>query len=289
MGELRDRMAADLRLRNLRPSTQGQYLRCVYKFAEHYRRSPAEMGWEEVRGFLLHLRDERGLSPSTQKVNVAALKFFYTVTLDRPEAVRPFFVPRIPHKLPQILSGSEVEELLALVRDIKYRGVLMTTYGSGLRINEACRIRVEDVDSKRMLLRVHDGKGGWQRCTVLSNRLLTTLRVYWKQKRPQGPYLFPGQRPGTPLSTDSVRRVLRKALKQSSIIKPVTPHILRHSFATHLLESGTDIRIIQVLLGHRSIRTTTLYTQVSTQHIARTESPLDLLGTKKAPCWDSGR
>ena len=282
MGELRDRMAADLRLRNLRPSTQKGYLRCVYKFAVFHRRSPAEMGWEDVRKFLLYLRDERGLSPSTQKVHVAALKFLFTVTLDRPEVVRPFFVPKIPRKLPQILSGTEVKALFAAIKSVKYRAVVMTTYGSGLRISEACRLGIKDVDSKRMLLRVADGKGGFQRYTILSPRLLTTLRAYWRQLRPAGPYLFPGADCHKALSPNSVRCVLRKAVEQSGVTKPVSPHVFRHSFATHLLESGTDIRTIQALLGHKSIRTTTHYVQVSPCHIGRTRSPLDLLGTDKA-------
>lgn len=282
MGELQERMKADLRLRNLRPATQDIYVRYAKEFAAYHWRSPAEMNWEEVRSFLLHIRDEKQLSPSTQKIYVAALKFLYTVTLDRPEVVRPFFMPKIPEKLPEILSGKEVEALFRAVRDVKYRAVLMTSYGAGLRISEACSLRIEDIDSKRMLIRVHDGKGGRQRYTILGERLLVVLRTYYKHQRPAGPYLFPGGSKNSPISKDSVREVLRKAVKKAGITKRVTPHVLRHSFATHLLESGTDIRVIQVLLGHRSIRTTTQYAQVSTRHIARTQSPLDLLGTKKA-------
>jgi len=275
-------MEADLRLRNLRPSTQANYLRYVQNFVAYYRRSPEEMGWEEVRGFLLHLRDEKHLSPSTQKVCAAALKFLYTVTLNRPEAVKSFCIPKVPQKLPEVLSGSEVEALLGAVQSIKYRALIMTTYGAGLRIGEACRLHVEDVESKRMLLRVREGKGGHERYVMLSERLLAVLREYWRQSRPKGPYLFPGSRSGKPLSPESVRRVLRKAVKQCGFTKPVTPHTLRHCFATHLLESDTDIRTIQVLLGHRSIATTTRYTQVSSRHISRTTSPLDVLGTDKA-------
>ena len=282
MGVLRDRMEADLRLRNLRPSTQANYLRYVQRFVAHYRRSPEEMGWEEVRGFLLHLRDEKHLSPSTQKVCAAALKFLYSVTLNRPEVVKSFCIPKVPHKLPEVLSGSEVEELFGAVRSIKYRALIMTTYGAGLRIGEVCRLHVADINSKRMLLRVREGKGGHERYVMLSERLLAVLRVYWKETRPKGPYLFSGSESDKPLSPESVRRVLRKAVKQCGITRQVTPHTLRHSFATHLLESGTDIRTIQVLLGHRSIATTTVYAQVSARHIARTTSPLDVLGTDKA-------
>ncbi len=282
MGHLRDRMEADLRLRNLRPSTQQAYLRCVRKFAAYHMRSPAEMGEKEVRDYLVHLRDERGLNPSTIKVNVAALKFLYSNTLGRPEVVRPWLSPRLPKKLPRILSGTEVEALLGAVESIKYRAVLMTTYGAGLRISEVCQLQVDDVDSQRMLFRIREGKGGVERYALLSPRLLSVLRAYWREVRPPRPYLFPGQKPDRPLCATSVRKVLHKVVKDCGITKPVTPHILRHSFATHLLDTGTDIRTIQVLLGHRSIRSTQIYTHVSPQHISRVKSPLDLLGTEAA-------
>jgi integrase/recombinase XerD len=196
--------------------------------------------------------------------------------------VRPWLSPRRPKRLPVILSGSEVEALLEAVESIKYRAALMTAYGAGLRIGEVCRLQVEDIDSRRMLLHIRDGKGGRDRYGVLSRRLLAVLRAYWKQVRPPKPYLFPGPKPDRPLSAESVRKVLRKAVQTSGITKHVTPHILRHSFATHLLESGTDIRTIQVLLGHQSIRTTQIYTQVSPEQIRRVKSPLDILGTEEA-------
>jgi site-specific recombinase XerD len=279
MGVLKERMEADLKLRNLRPGTQEIYLRCARALAKFHMRSPAELGEEEVRAFLLSLRDERKLSPSTLKVHVAALKFLYEVTLQRPEVVRSVPTPRVPQKLPQILSGTEVEALLGAVCSLKYRAILMATYGAGLRIGETCRLKVEDLDSKRMVLRVEQGKGGRDRYAMLSPRLLMVLREYYRQVRPRGQYLFPGQRAGEPIHANSVRDVLKVAVKQCGITKPVTPHLLRHSFATHLLESGTHIRTIQVLLGHRSIQTTQLYAQVSTGVISRTTSPLDLLGT----------
>ena len=280
MGELRDRMKADLRLRNLRPSTQESYLGCARKFAAYHMRSPAEMGEREVRDFLVHLRDEKHLHPSTIKGYVAALKFLYANTLQRPEVVRPWLQPRVPKKLPVVLSREEVEALLNGVESIKYRAVLMTTYGSGLRIGETCRLQVDDVDSGRMLLRIRDGKGGRDRYSMLSPRLLGVLRAYWKAERPAGSYLFPGQKADAPLSAESVRAVQRKVAKQCGIKKHATPHVLRHSFATHLLEAGTDIRTIQVLLGHRSIRTTQIYTHVSPEHVGRVKSPLDTLKTK---------
>lgn len=282
MGKLRDRMEADLRLRNLRPSTQESYLGCVRTFAAYHMRSPAHMGTKEVRDFLVHLRDERELQPMTIKGYVAALKFLYTATLDRPEVVRPWLSPRVVKKLPVVLSGTEVEAVLGAIMSITYRAVLMTTYGAGLRISEACRLQVADIDSKRMLVHVRDGKGGKQRYTMLCRRLLDVLRAYFKQVRPGGDYLFPGQKPGSYLCDSSVRKMLHQAIEDCGIDKRVTPHVLRHSFATHLLDTGTDIRTIQVLLGHSSIQTTQVYTQVSPQHISRVKSPLDLLGTREA-------
>ncbi len=279
MGVLKERMEADLKLRNLRPSTQASYLRCARLLAKHYMRSPAELSEEEVRGFLLYLQDERQAKPSTLKVYIAAFKFLYNVTLQRPEVVAHLRGPKIPRKVPEILSGSEVEALFAEVFSVKYRAVLMTTYGAGLRISEVCRLRTHDIDSDRMLIHVREGKGGDSRYAMLSQRLLVVLRAYWKEIRPAGPYLFPGRRADRPITRKTISGVLARAAARCGLDKRVTPHILRHSFATHLLESGTDIRTIQVLLGHRSITSTQLYAQVSPGRISRTRSPLDLLGT----------
>jgi site-specific recombinase XerD len=281
MGMLRERMKADLKIQNLRRSTQEEYLRCCHRFAAHYMRSPVELDKDDVRGYLLHLLAVKKLNPSSVKVQVAALKFLYRVTLGRPEVVESIRMPRVPRKLPDILSGSEVEKLLGTVESMKYRAILMTAYGSGLRISEACRLRFEDIDSKRMIIQVRDGKGGHDRSSKLGDRLLNVLREYYRRERPTRPYLFPGQKPGKPISSESVRKALRKAVEECGITKRVTPHVFRHSFATHLHESGNDIRTIQVLLGHKSIRTTQLYAQVSTHQISRTKSPLDLLGTKE--------
>jgi site-specific recombinase XerD len=282
MADIRERMQEDLRLRNLAQATQKHYLRCVDAFVDFFGQCSLEdMGSEDVRTFLLHLLDERKLGPSSLKVNRAALSFLFGTTLNRPDIVAPIRAPKLPRKVPKILSGSEVEALLCAIKSLKYRAVIMTAYGAGLRISETCHLRIDDIDSKRMVLRVQHGKGGHQRCTMLSERLLFALRAYFKQQRPAGPYLFPGSSPVRPLSADSVRRVLKKAAAHCGFTKRVTPHLLRHSFATHLLEAGTDIRTIQVLLGHQSIHTTTLYTQVSTSHIGRIKSPLDLLGTQE--------
>jgi len=281
MGKLRQRMEADLRLQNLRPRTQVEYLRCARKLAEHFMRSPEELGKEDIRGYLLNLLRVRKLSPSTMKVHIASLKFLYGVTLNRPEVVRSVRMPRMPKKLPEVLSGKEVVAIIGAVESVKYRAVVMTTYAAGLRVSEACRLRVADIDSDRMVIRVRDGKGGRDRDVMLSQRLLEALREYFRMERPKGEYLFSGKKPGSPITPDSVRRVLKAAVGKSGVKKRVTPHVLRHSFATHLLEGGADIRTIQVLLGHQSISTTQLYAHVSTRHIARTKSPPDLLGTKE--------
>jgi len=281
MGELKDRMEADLRLQNLRPATQKAYLRYAYDYARYHMKSPAEMGEEEVREYLLHLLDERKLKPSSVKVHAAALKFLYEVTLKRPDVVQSIRMPRVHRKVPEILSGSEVETFVGSLASLKYRALVMTMYGAGLRVSEACKLEIEDIDSKRMVIRVRDGKGGRGRYAKLAERMLEVLREYYRHEKPPGPYLFPGQPADRPLSTSSVRKAVREAVEACPISKKVTPHVLRHSFATHLLETGTDIRIIQVLLGHRSIRTTQLYAQVSTNQVSRTKSPLDLLGTKE--------
>lgn len=279
MGQYRDRMAEDLTLRNYRPSTCDNYLRCVKHFVAHFMRSPEDLGEQEIRTFLLHLVGERKVTPSYMKMHVAAIKFFYTHTLRRPEEVAQIPWPRVPKPLPDILSGSEVEELLAKVDSIKHRAVLMTAYGAGLRISEACSLKIGDIDSRRNLIHIRDGKQGRDRYVMLSQRLLLSLRAYYKQTLPCEQWLFPGQSPDRPISDTSVRSALKRAAQASGLKKRITPHLLRHAFATHLLETGTDIRTIQVLLGHSSIRTTVRYAKVSTTHVGRAKSPLDLIGT----------
>jgi site-specific recombinase XerD len=273
-------MEAEMKLRNFSPRTQEEYLRVVRAFATHFGKAAAELGTEQVREYLLDVRDRRKLSPSTLKVYHAALRFFYA-SQGRPEVVAAVGSPKVPRKLPQVLSGSEVVSLFGAIHSLKYRAVVMTTYAAGLRISEACQLEPRDIDSARMLLHVRHGKGGDERSLMLSKRLLTALRAYWRAERPTGPFLFPGSRPERPLTPDSVRRVIKKALRHAGLTKPVTPHMLRHSFATHLLETGADIRTIQVLLGHRSIRTTQIYTHVSQSVVARTKSPMDVLSTRE--------
>jgi integrase/recombinase XerD len=281
MGQLHDQMKADLTLRAYRPGTIRSYLACAKAFAAYFLLSPLHMGEDHIRRFLLHLLEEKKVGPATHKMFVAALRFLYGVTLGRPEVAIRIPWPKVPRTLPDILSLAEVERLLGAIISIKHRVIIMTAYGAGLRISEACSLKVPDIDSARGLIHVRNGKRGRDRFVMLSPRLLAGLRAYWKQVRPQGPALFPGAKPGTCISPEAVRRALRSAAKSAGLAKRVTPHVLRHTFATHLLEGGTDLRVIQVLLGHASIRTTTLYTQVSQTHIGRTPSPLERLGPQE--------
>ncbi|NJO56363.1 MAG: tyrosine-type recombinase/integrase [Rhodospirillales bacterium] len=240
-------MKADMKLRNFSPKTQDEYLRGVQVFLARYTKPAEELGEDEVREYLLEIQATR--SASTLKVYRAGLKFFFGSTLGRPEVVASVGSPRVPVKLPQVLSGSEVEALLGAIRSVKYRAVAMTTYSAGLRISEACRLEPRDIDRARGVI-PHSAKAraGIDRFVMLSPRLLKVLEAYWLAERPKGPLLFPGARPGAPLSAVSVRKVVQKAAVAAGITKPVTLHLLRHSFATHLLDAGTDIRVIQVLL-----------------------------------------
>lgn len=271
MGQLREKMKCDLFLRRMAKPTVEEYLRCSTKYVKFHMRSPTEMGEAEVRQFLMQLKS----GPADHKMHVAAIKFLYGVTLGRPEVAGLIPWPKVPFTLPVILDRSEVEIVLAALSSVRYRAIVMTAYASGLRVSEVCGLRITDIDSKRGLIHVHNGKGGRDRCVMLSQRLLACLREYWKAERPPGKLLFPGQDPNRPISRDAVEKALYRAVAKTGIKKRVTAHILRHSFATHLLENGTDIRVIQMLLGHSSIRTTMRYTQVSNRVIGNTQSPLD--------------
>lgn len=265
-------------MRSYAKGTQEEYLRCAKGFARYHGRSPTVMGAEEVRAFLLHLVDA-GKSPSVVKMHVAALKFLYSVTLGRPDEVARIPWPKVSWPLPDVLSGSEVERVLVAVESRKHRMVLMAAYGTGLRVSEACSLSVEDIDTARGLIHIRNGKRRRDRYVMLPARLLLALREYWRMERLAGPRIFPGRGLGRCVGPEAVRVSLRAATAACGLTKRVTPHMLRHSFATHLLEAGTDLRTIQELLGHASIRTVVRYTHVSSAHIARTRSPLDLLGT----------
>lgn len=282
MGQLHDRMETDLKLAGYSPSTRKIYLLYARKFAAHFMRSPDEMGAEQVRQFMLHLIEKRRVSRETLRQVRASLSFLYAVSLNRPVEVEWLPAPRRLRALPVVLSGTEVKALLDTVRHPQYRVILMIMYSAGLRISEACRLRPEEIDSKRMLIHVKRGKGGADRYTMLSKQLLDHLRDYWRQHTPEGEWIFPGATHSGHACPTSLRNVFRKAVAEAHIRKHVTPHALRHSFATHLIESGTDVTVVQALLGHRSLKTTQRYTHISARHIAKTRSPLDLLGTPDA-------
>jgi integrase/recombinase XerD len=281
MGMLRDKMEGDLKLRGRSIHTQRAYLRCAGHFAEHHGRSPARMGEREIRAFLLHLAKEKEASPATQHMYVASLKFLYGVTLKRPGAVADVPFPRVPRRLPDILTGSEVERLIFCTTSIRYRTVVAVQYGAGLRMDEARHLRPEDIDSKRGVIHVREGKGRKAREVMLGEKLLAMLREYWRAVRPpQVGWLFPSPvDPTKPVSERAIRQALRKAAKAARLKKKVYPHLLRHSFATHLLELGNEMEIIQQLLGHSSLRTTRRYARVSAEVLRRIKSPLDVVGT----------
>jgi integrase/recombinase XerD len=277
MTSLRQRMTEDMQVRNLALNTQTCYVQQVSLFARHFDKSPEQLGPDEIRAYQVYLTNEKKLAPGSILIAVAALRFLYKVSLKKAwsfEDVIP--APKKPQKLPVVLSPEEVLHFLSCVRSTKHRAILTTCYAAGLRISEAIRLQPTHIDSQRMVLRVEQGKGQKDRYVMLSPKLLETLRSYWRAIRPKG-WLFEGDVTGQPINRSSVELACQKARRLSGIRKPITPHSLRHGFAVHLLESGTDIRTIQLLLGHRSLATTARYLRIATSKVCSTSSPLDLL------------
>ena len=277
---LRRRMIEDMRVRNLSPVTQRCYVHAVAKFARHFNRSPDRLGLEEIRAYQIHLTTT-GISWAGFNVAVCALRFFYGVTLGRTAMVERIPYAHKRRQLPVILSASEVVRFFAAVPNLKHRTALMAAYAAGLRVSEVVRLKLPDIDSGRMLIRVEQGKGGRDRYIMLSPQLLGVLRAYWRKAKPAH-WLFPGQDESRPLDPSVLQGTCRTARAVAKLGKPITVHTLRHSFATHLLEAGTDIRIIQVLLGHRDLSTTARYTQVAATTIGSTTSPFDRLKLEEA-------
>jgi integrase/recombinase XerD len=277
MTALRKRMTEDMQVRNLAINTQRTYVQQVSLFARHFHKSPEQLGPEQIRAYQVYLTNERKLAPGSVLIAVAALRFLYKVSLKREwpfDEVIP--APKKPQRLPVVLSPEEVLQFLSSVGSTKHRTILTTCYAAGLRIFEAVRLKVTEIDSKRMVIRVEQGKGQKDRYVMLSPQLLETLRAYWRAARPKT-WLFEGDVPSKPITENAVERACQKAHRLSRIGKPITPHSLRHAFAVHLLESGTDVRTIQLLLGHRSLATTARYLQIATSKVCSTSSPLDLL------------
>ena len=280
MSELRSRMMQDLDLAGYAVGTREVYVNSIRDLAKFFMRSPAELQQEHLRIWVRHLKQTK-IGSQRLRQHFAALKFFYGKTLGRPQDTAFLSWPKDPDRLPLVLSAEQVRRLLDALETPRMRVFFTTVYATGLRIDEACRLETQDIDADRGVIHIRHGKGRRQRLVPLSPRLLTILRAYWKLERPAAPWLFASST-GRHLSDDVARKALRLAADSAGIDKKVTPHTLRHSFATHLLENGTELRIIQVLLGHRSLRTTAGYARVSTGLIAKVQSPLELLPKAKA-------
>jgi len=281
MSPLRRRMIEDMTIRNLSPATQQSYIHAVSKFSRYFGRSPDKLTLEDVRAYQVHLASS-AVSWGSLNQAVCALRFFYGVTLG--QATIPERIPyaREPCKLPTVLSADEIVRFLEAVSSLKSRVALTTAYAAGLRVSEVVALKLRDIDSDRRVIRIENGKGGKERYVMLSAPLLGILRSYWRLARPSL-YLFPGRTENKPIEQTVLHAACRSAAAAAGLDKRVSVHVLRHSFATHLLESGADIRVIQVLLGHENLSTTARYTRVSTGLIAATASPLDRLSLDVTP------
>jgi integrase/recombinase XerD len=277
MTPLRQRMLEDMQIRNLSGKTQETYLMQVSLYARYFRRSPEGLGPRDIREYQVYLTNEKKLAPGSISIATAALRFLYTTTLKRPWDVAEVLpMPKAQQTLPVILSPAEVRQFLNCVPRRKARTILTVCYAAGLRISEAIALKPTDIDSQRMMIRVEQGKGQKDRYVMLSEELLKILREWYRYARPT-PWMFPGLIPGSHIRREGVNDACELGLKRSGLTKPVTPHSLRHAFACHLLEYGTDLRTIQLLMGHRSLSTTARYLRLTTSKVCATRSPLDLL------------
>ncbi len=275
---LRRRMIEDMTIRKLAPKTQQGYIRTIKNFSVFLGRAPDTASFEDVRRFQLHLA-ENGADTSTVNHTVSALRFLFRVTLKRYAIVEHTHFVREPRKLPVVLSPEDVARLLNAAAGLKYKAALSVAYGAGLRVSEVVALKVSDIDSERMVIRIEQGKGHKDRYVMLSPHLLELLRAWYKTARPRG-WLFPGQKPASPMTTRQLNRACHAAAEAAGIEKNVSPHTLRHSFATHLLEQNIDVRVIQVLLGHAKLDSTALYTRVATKTIQQVMSPLEHIALK---------
>jgi len=277
MTPLRQRMIEDMQVRNLSPHTQSTYVLQVSLFARYFGKPPDQLGPEEIRSYQVYLTNEKKLAPGSILIAVAALRFLYKITLHKDWSLPDILpAPKKPQTLPVVLSPEEVRHFLSCVASPKHRTILTTCYAAGLRVSEAVRLKPPEIDSQRMVIRVDQGKGQKDRYVMLSPKLLEILREWWRREKPTG-WLFPGLIPGRHITRFAVEQACEQAQQSSHIPKPITPHSLRHAFAVHLLESGTDVRRIQLLLGHRSLATTARYLRIATSKVCSTTSPFDLL------------
>jgi integrase/recombinase XerD len=275
---LKQRMLEDLRIRNYAPTTVECYVRSVADFAKHFNKPPDQLGPEEIRSWQLHLLNEKHVKQSTYIQAVCGLRFFYRNTLNRKIDVERIPLPRYEKKLPLILSKDEVKALLEAPKNLGHRAILATLYGTGLRVSEATNLKVADLDRERKVIWVRGGKGRKDRQVMLADQLREVLVAYWRWKRP-AQWLFPGGNPGCPITRETVFETCRKAARRAGIDKPVHPHSLRHAFATHLLDDGVSLVVIQALLGHANLKTTARYLHVSDAAVRSTKSPLEMLGS----------
>jgi len=278
MTPLRKRYLEDMGIRNLAKTTQKSYVSAVSRLAKHYRRSPEELNEAEVRKYLLWLVEEKKVKPSTFRQDISALRFLYTVTLNREWMIHHLPYPRFSKKLPEVLSREEVKRLIKGARNLRDRALLSTAYSTGARAKEVMALRLTDIDRAQRLIHIRCGKGGKERRALLSKKLLKLLEEYWREYKPKE-YLF-SNAGGEPLAVSVLQKLCKDAATRAGINRRVYPHILRHSFATHLLESGTDIRTVQVLLGHSQIVTTAGYLKVTTHQLQGIKNPLDVLSAR---------
>ena len=284
METYRDQMQRDMVLRNLSKKTQYLYHHAARGLEDHFKRPPDQLNEDEVKTFLVSIVEERKLSQSFLKITYSGLRFLYETTLGKGWVIDKIPYPKTAKPLPHVLDKSEIRRIIDATDNLRQKAMLMLTYSAGLRAKETARLKITDIDSKRMLIRVEQGKGNKDRYTLLSQVALTTLREYWKEYRPKV-WLFPGANPENYVSVSYIQVGFKLAKKKARITKPATCHTLRHSFATHLLEAGVDLHTIQVLLGHSSIRTTTVYLHVSKKNLAKVVSPLDLESQSVSPTY----
>ena len=273
---LRERMLEDLRIRGRSKNTQKSYVERITQFARHFGQSPDQLGPEQIRAYQVYLLEYKGVSISHLNQFVAAARFLYGTTLEKDWAIKKIPHPKRPKKLPEVLSEEEVKQLLESIFNVKHHAIMTTIYGTGVRVSEACQLAVRDIDSKRMVIRIRQAKGAKDRYVPLPSFVLETLRAYWEQLRPDI-VLFPGRRRDRPIATRHVATVCVNAARAAGILKHTTPHCLRHTFATHMLERGANILDVQAILGHVSLKTTSRYLHVSSKGIATAPSPLDAI------------
>jgi len=280
MTKLRQRLIEDLQLRNYSEQTIRSYTEAVADFARYFNKSPDQLGSEHIRRYQLHLLNEKKLAWTTYQVRRSALKFFYMRTLKKHWFEHEVAKPKVRRKLPTVLSPEEVRILLDATVNLKHRALLAMLYDTGLRCAEAQQLKVTDIDSQRMVVHVREGKGKFPRQVKLSPKLLELLRIYWRWRKPKD-WLFPGQKPGFPMHLSGIRQICQQLRKKVGITKAVTPHVFRHSYATRLLDDGTDLRTIQLLLGHRDLETTARYLHVSERRLQTVTSPLESVALRE--------